>query len=245
MFLSPFYSEKQGLVAVSAHQASRFAKTIASDFNPIHDVAARRFCVPGDLLFALVVDRLGVHENMNFQFLGTVGADVGISIPATSESAFDIVNDKGKAVVNVQVAGESTRAADFCENLTREYVAFSGQNFPHILVPLMAEKGVMINPARPLVMYESMVLDFDTLAGNDVALRLSRTSLDVEGKRGEAMLHFDVLDGDRSIGRGYKKLALGGLQPYDQVAMGRVIADYEAKKAAYLDCAESVSVVAK
>jgi hypothetical protein len=32
-----------------------------------------------------------------------------------------------------------------CWNLTQSYVAFSGQTFPHILVPLLAEQNVMIS----------------------------------------------------------------------------------------------------
>lgn len=233
MFLAPYFSENRGLIAVSARQASCFAKSIASDFNPIHDEDARKFCVPGDLIFALVVQRLGIHQTMNFRFLGTVGADVGLSLPRSPEPEFEILNDKAKPVVAVQLQGASTSSASLCEMLIREYVAFSGQNFPHILVPLMAEKDVMINPARPLVMYESMSLGFDNLDVDRVQLKLSGTSLEVEGKRGHAMLDFDVLAGDSVVGQGSKKLALGGLQPYDQRVMDEVIADYEAKKAAY------------
>ena len=54
MFLAPYFSEQNQAISVSAQQASDFAKKIAQDFNPIHNVGAKRFCVPGDLLFALV-----------------------------------------------------------------------------------------------------------------------------------------------------------------------------------------------
>ena len=39
----------------SQQQASQFAKGVAGDFNPIHDVGGKRFCVPGDLLFACLL----------------------------------------------------------------------------------------------------------------------------------------------------------------------------------------------
>ncbi len=233
MFLSPYYSEKSTGIAVSESQASHFAKTLAGDFNPIHDEGARKFCVPGDLLFALLVGRFGVFQNMNFQFLGLVGADVGLQFPAQIEPAFEITNEKGKPVVGVQVSGPNNDAPEFGEALVREYVAFSGQNFPHILVPLMAEKGVMINPARPLVMYESMSIQFDDLDVDGVTLALSESSLEVNGKRGQAQLGFDLMSGERRVGRGAKQLALGGLLPFDQQAMDQVVAAYEAKKAEY------------
>jgi hypothetical protein len=48
MFLSPYFTKQDQSVFISAQQASDFAKKIAGDFNPIHDVGAKRFCVPGD-----------------------------------------------------------------------------------------------------------------------------------------------------------------------------------------------------
>ena len=136
-------------------------------------------------------------------------------------------------MVTVKLDGSGDDDPVLKENLIREYVAFSGQNFPHILVPLMAEKGVMINPARPLVMYESMSLRFERLDEKRIRLALSDTSLEVEGKRGRVKLHFDLFSGDTPVGYGTKHLALGGLQAFDQSVMDRVIEEYEAKKASY------------
>ena len=51
MLVEKYYSEVGQEVRVSRQQASDFAKNIADDFNPIHDVQTKRFCVPGDLLF--------------------------------------------------------------------------------------------------------------------------------------------------------------------------------------------------
>lgn len=64
MFSEQFYSVQDGRIVISAPpQASYFAKEIAGgDFNPIHDPDARRFCVPGDLLFTIVVSRFGSQK---------------------------------------------------------------------------------------------------------------------------------------------------------------------------------------
>ena len=55
MFLEKFSCELNNTIVVSAEQGSDFAKNISNDFNPIHDPLNKRFCVPGDLLFALAV----------------------------------------------------------------------------------------------------------------------------------------------------------------------------------------------
>ena len=61
-----FYAQRGEYVVISAEQASRFAKSVAGDYNPIHNPDARCFCVPGDLLFTQIVLR---HFNdMNHRF---------------------------------------------------------------------------------------------------------------------------------------------------------------------------------
>ena len=57
MFIDQFASQSGAQLSINVHQASQFAKSVSGDFNPIHDPSNRRFCVPGDLLFALAVER--------------------------------------------------------------------------------------------------------------------------------------------------------------------------------------------
>ena len=65
MFLERYHATQNGLVLISATQASRFAKEVAGDFNPIHNPDARRFCVPGDLLFALLLSHFGLSRQLS------------------------------------------------------------------------------------------------------------------------------------------------------------------------------------
>lgn len=81
MFLDNFYNQNQLELTISAEQGSSFAKSISNDFNPIHDPDSKRFCVPGDLLFALVLQRYGLSQNMTFNFAGMVGGDTGLLFP--------------------------------------------------------------------------------------------------------------------------------------------------------------------
>ncbi|MGM8892055.1 DUF3581 family protein, partial [Psychrobacter sp. 1Y1] len=76
MFLSSYFKKENQSVSITPQQASDFAKIVAQDFNPIHDVAAKRFCVPGDLLFALVLNEYGLSQKMTFNFAGMVGDGV-------------------------------------------------------------------------------------------------------------------------------------------------------------------------
>jgi hypothetical protein len=115
--------------------------------------------------------------------------------------------------------------------LIRDYVRFSGQNFPHILQPLMEQHQVMIHPQRPLVIYQSMALHFFRFSDNCPQLKLSGSSLEIDGKRGNVLLEFQLLDGDEVIGAGEKRMILSNLVPYDAVQMQRLVDIYNERKA--------------
>ena len=68
MFLSPYFQQTGSTLTVSPQQASDFAKGIATDFNPIHDPDAKRFCVPGDLLFSLILSGIWLAAKHGFFF---------------------------------------------------------------------------------------------------------------------------------------------------------------------------------
>jgi hypothetical protein len=235
MFLDPFYSEENGFIQISAEQASRFAKGISDDFNPIHDPGSRRFCVPGDLLFALVLSKYGLSQNMSFRFSGMVGALTPLAFPDSDAAHLEIVNDKGKDFLDIERSGEVSHDTGLIESMIKNYVVFSGHNFPGILVPLMAEHKVMINPARPLVIYEGMSLNLERLDFSNPELELSKSSLQVSGKRGDAELHFNITDAGRAVGTGIKKLVLSGLREYEEAAMQGMCDKYHSFKENYKD----------
>ncbi|MFT6409116.1 MAG: hypothetical protein ACJAQ6_002541 [Arenicella sp.] len=234
-FLSNFYSVSDHKQAsVSAEQGNNFAKHVADDFNPIHDTDSKRFCVPGDLLFAIALERYGLHQSMSFRFRELIKADTALSYPEFDQSSaeFDVTCDRSKPVLGIEFSGDSSNDSEKIEQLIRNYVVFSGQNFPHILVPLMQQHHVMINPARPLVIYQSMSLSFDSLEFDKLNIELSKTELEVVGKRGNAELHFDLNDGDRKIGTGLKRLVLSGLREYQQESIDSMCEQYYASKLA-------------
>lgn len=233
MFLSAFHSDNDGLIEVSPQQASRFAKEIAGDFNPIHNIDAKRFCVPGDLLFSLVLHKYGVSRSMNFQFTGMVGQGVQLEFPETDSVEFGIADNNGKRYLDVQRDGAICQDATVIEILTKAYVAFSGQNFPYVLVPLMESKGVMINTQRPLVIYESMTFKLDQFDFTEAELVLSEAKLDVNGKRGDVQLIFDIQSAGQVIGSGCKSLVLSGLREFDAPAIQALVDDYLSWKAQY------------
>jgi len=118
--------------------------------------------------------------------------------------------------------------SELINNLTQSYVSFSGQTFPHILVPLMEDKGVMINPARPMAMYQKMLIDLERLDFSTIELEFDKenTHFDVNGKRGNVCLAFKMLSDQQVVGRGEKHMLLSGLMPFEKSAMDIVIADY-------------------
>lgn len=236
-FLHNYYRQSDdGIISVSAKQGSGFAKQIADDFNPIHHSDSRRFCVPGDLLFSIAVERYGLRAKMSFSFLDLLNADVEVKYPPQEpDSSFDLqlLNAAGKATLGIQYSGEADHNEQRQESLVRNYVAFSGHNFPDILVPLMRDKNVMFNPKRPLVIYESMHLSFEHFDFSELQVELAETSLEVNGKRGDARLNFNLNADQAMVGKGYKTLILSGLRDYEEDAIESMRAEYAASKIDY------------
>lgn len=231
MFLDRFYSIQDGRVYITARQASQFAKEVAGDFNPIHDPDARRFCVPGDLLFAVVLSRFGLSKNMTFQFRSLLGDAVPLEFRENGEGTIEVCDQGGKVYLEVNRSGENTDDEKVIEDFTRSYVAASGKNFPHTLKPLMESRGVMFNPDRPMVMYESMSLALDSLDTTSSELELHNADLEPAGKRGNVTLEYQLITDGKPVGEVAKRLILGGLRPYCPDAMANVIEEFYRLKA--------------
>lgn len=235
MFLKEFYSIREGCVSIAAEQASTFAKEVAHDFNPLHDVDAKRFCVPGDLLFSLALEKYGLSQQMHFIFSGMVGHGVLLNFPDTDAERIDVNDNQGKTYLQIERSGNISRDSGLIESFTRDYVAFSGQNFPYVLVPLLAKENVMFSLTRPLVIYESMTLSFDHLDFRQASVEMLEPKMEVNGKRASAYLHFQIKAGEKTVGAGFKKLAISVLNGYEAEPMQAFVDDYLARKNGYLD----------
>ncbi len=236
MIIDQFFSEPDGRVCFTREQGSNFAKQIAHDFNPLHDIDAKRFCIPGDLLFAVILARYGVSKHMEFVFSGMVSAGVELVLPAPSAELL-INGIDGREYLRVSRAGEMSRAESLIQNLTQNYVEFSGQTFPHILVPLLAEQRMMISPERPMVIYQSMSIDLDRLDIANPLLQGDYNRLEINGRRGSVELAFHLEDGGEIVGRGKKHMLLSGLREYDEDIVASTITTYNDRKRAYAtDC---------
>lgn len=233
MPLSDYYTIDHAGLMTSADRASQFAKEIAGDFNPLHDPDNRRFCVPGDLLFTALLQHYGASQRMQFRFSGMVGASVVLQLEEDPGEAYELRDADGKTYMHVDRSGETTHDSQLIDHLARSYVAFSGQNFPYILVPLMREQGVMINIERPMVIYESMAFELERLDIQGVELRLAESRLKVDGRRGDARLAFEFLCNGAVVGTGHKHLLLSGLRPYEQDGMDLLVNAYLARRDDY------------
>lgn len=231
MLLDAFVSRHGEAFSFSRQHSCTFAKQIAGDFNPIHDVDAKRFCVPGDLLFSYLLTRYGVSQQLRCQFSGMVSADTLLYSKLTANQ-IQVCDEQDKVYLTIEFSGEHSHDLGVIEPLFQDYVQFSGQNFPHILQPLMAEQGVMIHPQRPLVIYESMTLSFEQLPTTKPKLSLAASKLEVEGKRGNVTLSFILTEEGKQIGKGEKRMILSNLQPYDETQMQKMVAEYNARKQA-------------
>jgi hypothetical protein len=225
MFFNDYYSESDSGIQFTRKQASDFAKFIASDFNPLHDPENKMFCVPGDLLFSVALSKLGLSKQMKFTFSGMVNDEVKIEFHNIDES-IEAVDKEGKSYLSIIRSGDTTFNEEAITSLAKSYVEFSGRTFPHILVPLMHKKGLMINPARPLVIYESMEIDLKILELTNPKLELSETSFEVNGKKGRVKLGFSLTQEGDIIGNGIKYMSLRGLKPFVQEQVDIIVDDY-------------------
>ena len=226
MILTDFYQKNDDQILISRQQASRFAKEVANDFNPLHDADAKMFCVPGDLLFSVSLEHLGLSQQMSFTFSGMV-TDAAVIFPDTDADTLDITDAEGKRYLSIERTGEISRDPTLISHLAADYVAFSGKTFPHILVPLMSDQGMMINPARPLVIYQKMELSLHRLDLTEPTLEAAGSDFQVIGKKGTVKLEFSIKEQGETVGHGAKYMSLRGLQPFDEAAMSRLVEEYD------------------
>ncbi len=233
MFIEQYCPIDSDKISFTRQQASDFAKQVADDFNPLHNVEAKRFCVPGDLLFSVIIAKAGLHKEMSFNFSGMVNDGTALTFPNEITECFDVVDDKNKTYLTVEASGEKTHCPSLINALTKAYVDFSGHTFPDILVKLMTKNGVMINPARPMVMYQCMKINLKRLDIKELSLQLAQTSLSIEGKRGDAWLEFDLISEGEVVGHGKKHMLLSGLREYCQDNVDAMVTQYRESKSNY------------
>ena len=245
MDINNYFNRDNQRVSFTRFQASSFAKRIAGDFNPIHDEDAKRFCVPGDLLFSVFLSQYGISQNMHIEFAGMVGDNTRLIFPEEIADTYTLCGDNDKSYLQVTRSGEQINNNAFITALTEKYVQFSGQTFPHILVPLMKQENAMINPARPLVIYKNMEIHLDSfpaekksddaVLGESIELKLKSSVLKRNGKKGEVRLEFLILSDAEEIGHGAKNLLLSGLRDYDQNQLDGIIDAYGQWKSNYVN----------
>ncbi|MGF1771118.1 DUF3581 domain-containing protein [Vibrio maritimus] len=235
MFLTPYVSTSESQFEFTRKQASHFAKKVAGDFNPIHDEDNKRFCVPGDLLFAVLLQKEGISQKMRFNFSGMVGDGVALNVVEKGEHESAVVDTAGKEYLQMTHQGEVSHDQAFIEHVVTNYVQFSGMNFPHIMVPLMEQEQMMINCQRPLVIYESMEVEFDRLDLQHPEVEFTGATFDVEGKRGVVTLNFAFKEDGDVVGKGVKRMVASGLKPYDTNAVDDLVARFHERKDLFLE----------
>ncbi len=234
MFLSPYFSCSDQQFQFTREQASHFAKKIAGDFNPIHDEDSKRFCVPGDLLFAVLLKQQGISQKMRFEFAGMVSDGIALNIEQKCDKEAAVIDASGKEYLLMTREGHVSHDAEFIEHVVTNYVKFSGMNFPHIMVPLMEQQQAMINCQRPLVIYESMEVEFSRLDLHKPEVSYTDATFDVEGKRGVVTMNFAFKEGDEVVGTGSKRMIATGLKPYEQDAIDDLVDRFNQRKSEFL-----------
>ncbi|MBO1110151.1 DUF3581 family protein, partial [Plesiomonas shigelloides] len=144
----------------------------------------------GDLLVAVVMSKIGLSQHMHVDFAGMFSDGVALSLNSEDQQLWCVSDDSGKNYRNVATSGETTFDSHITEQVMRSDVAFSGMNFPHIMVPLMEQTQHMIHQTRPLVIHESMSLELSSQELASPSVRLSNASMKIDENRGNVTLTF-------------------------------------------------------
>ncbi len=233
MNIEKYYHLEDSRLSFTREQASEFAKSLAGDFNPLHNVDAKRFCVPGDLLFAIIIQHYGLSQTMSFSFSGMVTDGVILYLPKVQAREISIYDDNDKKYLDISSSGETSNDPELIDSLISAYVEFSGHSFPHVLVPLMKANNVMVNTDRPLVIYDHMRILLDTLDIDEISLSLAECKFRVYGKRGDIALNFNLNCNGEKIGKGQKKMVLSGLREYEHSKVDKLVSAYNQLKSNY------------
>jgi len=235
MNIEKYYHLENSKLSFTRQQASEFAKSVAGDFNPLHNVDAKLFCVPGDLLFSVIIHHYGLRQTMGFSFSGMVNDTVTLHLPKVQAREISIYDDNNKKYLDISSNGDISQDKHLIDSLIRKYVEFSGHSFPHVLVPLMKANNVMVNTNRPLVIYDHMRIVLDTLDIDEVSsLSLADSQFRIYGKRGDVALNFDLNCNGEKIGMGQKKMVLSGLREFDQSKIDELVSSDNQRKDNYL-----------
>ena len=235
MNIEKYYHLEDSKLSFTRQQASEFAKSVAGDFNPLHNVDAKLFCVPGDLLFSVIIHHYGLRQTMGFSFSGMVNDTVTLHLPRVQAREISIYDDNNKKYLDISSNGDTSQDKQLIDSLIRNYVEFSGHSFPHVLVPLMKANNVMVNTDRPLVIYDHMRIVLDTLDIDEVSsLSLADSQFRIYGKRGDVALNFDLNCNGEKIGMGQKKMVLSGLRAFDQSKIDELVSADNQRKDNYL-----------
>lgn len=233
MQLEKYYNLDDSKLSFTQQQASDFAKSVAGDFNVLHDVGSKRFCVPGDLLFSVIIKHYGLRQVMGFSFSGMVNDDVTLYLPKVEAREISIYDENDKKYLDISTNGSVSQDKILINSLTKNYVEFSGHTFPHILVPLMKNNNVMINTERPLVIYDHMRISLDTLDIDSVKLSHTEPKFRLYGKRGDVAINFDIHCNGEYVGNGQKKMILSALRKYDQDKIDALVTAFDEQKNNY------------
>lgn len=93
----------------------------------------------------------------------------------------------------------------------------------------------MINPQRPLVIYESMDVEFERLDMTHPEVEYTGATFDVDGKRGVVTLNFAFKEDGETVGRGIKRMVASGLRPYEQPAIDDLVNRFNERKETFLE----------
>lgn len=207
---------------------SAYARNVAKDFNPIHSHLAKKYCVPGDLIFALITEMHGAHNYMRVDFLNRVGAECKLFFD-TKRIALALLDVDKKLYAELATAGDKSVCPKRLKTVSNVVVSCTSGYFPYKLIDNLREENVMLSIRRSMVMLKSIEVELRNIhSASSLVAKYQSSGLELSGKRGEVKVYFQLFDDDGiSVGFVTKTVLIIGIEKFNDKASKQYLDDYE------------------
>lgn len=221
MDISEYYDCIDGEIHFNDLKASQFAKNVSNDQNPIHDHDNKNYCIPGDLIFSMCADVLGLGSETDLYLHHPIGKNSSILIKEAKDGFYLGRDQSGIKIFTYRKNGETT---DICDtgNFLNCFARVTETLFEDAIHPQLKQKGLMINPSSPSVVLTSISIRKSENSKPVHKIKPDESVATGNVKRAKVTAKYTMNDlYDNSIGEARKTLFISGLREYCVASMSR------------------------
>lgn len=216
------------LFKFNAVACDAYARNVVKDFNPIHNHLAKNYCVPGDLIFALMVERGGVHGSMRMDFLNRVGKDSEY-IFVSGKAGMALLDRGNKVQAQLIGSGDASVCVKCISAVSDAVLSCTSSYFPYKMMRSLRAENLMLSGCRSLVILKSIEVNVSDLHfASDLTAVFCSSSLRHSGRRGTIDAHFQLVGGNGQVlGQVIKTALIIGIERFNGKRSAQYLENYE------------------